>query len=346
MTTVTTPAREARAPSSVLDAGRELVAPALQDAVHRHLSPRMDQVASYHHGWSDAEGRPTGRSGGKLVRPALALLSARTAGHTEEEGMPAAVAVELVHNFSLLHDDIMDDDTERRGRATAWTVFGVPNALLAGDALLTAATSVLLDSDGAGVRPATARLMTATQRMIGGQTADIDFERRDDVTLAECVRMSGDKTGALLSCACSLGADLVGADAELVDRLAAFGEHVGLAFQLVDDLLGIWGDPKITGKAAGADLRVRKKSLPVVAALNSASSVELHGLYSSQETLTEAEVRRAGHLVERGGGRDWARDEATRQITAAQEGLAEAEIPAAVHDDLSQVAEFVAGRRF
>lgn len=341
-----TAAPDIQTSAAILDAGRELVAPALRDAVGRYLAPRMGHVASYHHGWSDAEGRPTGHRGGKLVRPALALLSARAAGHTAAEGLPAAVAIELVHNFSLLHDDIMDDDTERRGRATAWTVFGVPDALLAGDALLTAATSVLLDSDGAGARSATARLMTATQRMISGQTADIDFERRDDVTLAECVRMAGDKTGALLSGACSLGADLVGADAALVDQLAEFGEHVGLAFQLVDDLLGIWGDPKTTGKAVGADLRAKKKSLPVVAALNSASSAELRGLYLSPEPLAEAEVLRVGYLVERGGGRDWARDEASRQITAAQECLAAAGIPDAVRDDLGQIAAFITGRQF
>src|SRR5205823_1583492 len=117
-----------RSLSSVLDTGRDLVEEALQDAVRRYLCPRMGQIASYHQGWADAEGRPTGRWGGKLVRPALALLSARAAGHAPTDGVPAAVAVELVHNFSLLHDDIMDEDTERRGRATAWTVFGVPNA--------------------------------------------------------------------------------------------------------------------------------------------------------------------------------------------------------------------------
>ncbi|MFD9702434.1 polyprenyl synthetase family protein [Lentzea sp. NPDC059081] len=341
-----TAASPARPLVSVLESSRELVAPALQDAVRRYLSPRMGQVASYHHGWSDADGRPTGRWGGKLVRPALALLSARAAGHAQEAGVPAAVAVELVHNFSLLHDDIMDDDTKRRGRATAWTVFGVPNALLAGDALLTAATSVLLDSDGADPRSATAWLMTATQRMITGQTADIEFERRGDVTLAECVRMAGDKTGALLSCACSLGAALVGADTALVDRLAAFGEHVGLAFQLVDDLLGIWGDPATTGKAAGADLVARKKSLPVVAALQAASSTELWELYSGEEPLTEAEVARAAALVERDGGRDWALTEAARQIDAARECLAAADVPRAVGVDLAQVASFVVGREF
>jgi len=343
-TTVST--KPARTLPSALDAGMAMVEPALRAAVVRHLCPEMGQVAQYHHGWTDAEGRPTAAWGGKLLRPALAILSARAAGHEPVEGVPAAVAVELVHNFSLLHDDIMDGDTTRRDRATAWTLFGVPQAILAGDALITAATTVLLDSDGAGARSAASSLMTATQRMISGQAADVDFERREDVTLAECVRMAGNKTGALLACACSLGADLVGADATMVGKLAAFGEHVGLAFQLIDDLLGIWGDPERTGKQVGADLRVRKKSLPVVAALNARQSDELPALYFRPEPLTEQEVRRVSDLVESAGGRDWAEEEAARQIAAARDCLTSAGIADEVRGDFQNVAVFITGRRF
>ncbi|MCP2168617.1 polyprenyl synthetase family protein [Goodfellowiella coeruleoviolacea] len=339
----TTPTR--RLPES-LDAGVALVGPALRETVIRYLCPEMGRVAQYHHGWTDADGRPTNAWGGKLLRPALALLSARAAGGAPASGVPAAVAIELVHNFSLLHDDIMDGDTARRGRATAWTLFGVPPAILAGDALLTAAVSVLLDSDSAGARSAASSLLTATQRMITGQAVDVDFERRTDVTLAECVAMAGNKTGALLACACSLGADLVGADPELVRRLAAFGEHVGLAFQLIDDLLGIWGDPDRTGKQVGADLRVRKKSLPVVAALNAPGSAELSTLYFRAEPLTDQEVRRVADLIELAGGRDWARDEAARQITAAEESLAAAGIPDAIRGEFLDIAAFITDRRF
>ncbi|GAA4791759.1 polyprenyl synthetase family protein [Streptomyces ziwulingensis] len=334
-----------RSLTAVLDTGRTLLEPALRDAVDLHLGPEMSGIARYHFGWADAEGRPTGTWGGKMVRPTLALLSARAAGAEAAAGLPAAVAVELVHNFSLLHDDIMDGDETRRGRATAWTVFGVPSAILAGDALVTAATSVLMSAECAGARSATLALMTATQRMIDGQAADAEFERREDVTLAECVRMAGDKTGALLGSACALGADLLGAERHLVERLGAFGEHVGLAFQLVDDLLGIWGDPDQTGKQVGADLRVRKKSLPVVAALDAPGTDELHALYLRPEPLTEADVRRVTELVERAGGRDWARGEADRQIIAAKECLSAVDIPDDVRGEFQEVAGFVVGRR-
>ncbi|AKG42014.1 XiaK protein [Streptomyces xiamenensis] len=332
--------------SASLDTGRSLLEPALRDTVGSRLNPEMRRIAQYHLGWADADGRPTGSWGGKLVRPTLSLLSARAAGGIAADGIAAAVAIELVHNFSLLHDDIMDGDATRRGRATAWTVFGVPHAILAGDAMVTAATSALLDAPHPGARAATASLMTATQRMISGQASDVAFERREDVPLAECVRMAGDKTGALLGCACSLGAELVGAEPVLVDRLAAFGEHIGLAFQLIDDLLGIWGDPERTGKQVGADLRVRKKSLPVVAALNADRTEELRALYLRAEPLTEAEVHRVADLVERAGGRDWARQEADRQLAAAERCLAEAGLADAPHAEFLEIGGFIVGRRF
>src|SRR6202047_2599270 len=218
---------------------RDLVGPATEAAINR-LSPRVRRVAAYHYGLADAEGNPVRVGSGKALRPALALLSARAAGVPAERGVTAAVAVELVHNFSLLHDDIMDGDTERRHRPTAWTVFGVGAAILAGDALLTLAQDMLLE-DATPQGPWAARcLSVAVQRLIAGQGADLAFERRDDVTLAECQEMAGDKTAALMGCACSIGAIHVGAPPAMAMGLAGFGAHAGQAFQLTDDLLGIW----------------------------------------------------------------------------------------------------------
>lgn len=330
---------------AALDAGRELLVPALREAIGRHLGPETGRLAEYHLGWVDSDGNPTSSRGGKLVRPALCMLSARAARGSARDGVPAAVAVELVHNFSLLHDDIMDGDATRRGRETAWTVFGVPPAILGGDAMMTAATSALLEAEAPGARQATASLMDATQRMINGQCSDLAFERRKDVTLEECLRMAGGKTGALLGCACSLGAQLLGAGPGLVDRLRAYGEHLGLAFQLVDDLLGVWGTPELTGKQVGADVRVRKKSLPVVAALNAPGARELRALYFRPEPFDEEDVRRVTDLVERAGGREWAHAEAARQADAARRSLDFPGIPDGVRDELLDVAGFIVGRQ-
>jgi len=226
---------------------RDAVEPALRSAVAR-LDPDSRRLASYHFGWTDAQGRPASSSGGKAVRPALALLSAQAVGASAHVGLPGAVAVELVHNFSLLHDDLMDGDVERRHRTTVWALEGAAAAILCGDALLAAASQVLLDVGTLDAVEALRLLTASTQQLIRGQYDDLAFERRCDVTVDECLAMAAGKTGALLSCAAAIGAVLAGADRASVAALAAYGGELGLAFQLVDDLLGIWGDSGVTGK--------------------------------------------------------------------------------------------------
>ncbi len=326
---------------------RDLVGPATEAAIAR-LTPEVRKVAAYHLGFADAEGNPIRSGSGKALRPALALLSARAAGASPERGVTAAVAVEMVHNWSLLHDDIMDGDTERRHRPTAWTVFGVGAAILAGDALLALAQELLLESEAPQGAWAARCLSAAVTRLIAGQGNDLAFEKRDDVTLAECLDMAGDKTAALMACACSIGAVHLGAPPALAMGLAGFGAHVGLAFQLTDDLLGIWGAPEVTGKPVRADLRARKKSLPVVAALSSGlpEAAELRTLLLSPAVLSEAELLRAADLVVAAGGRQWAENEADAQLAAANASLAEVEVPADVRAELTAIAEFITARQW
>ena len=329
---------------TAVDAVTLHVRPALAASLEG-LTPMMRRVAGYHLGLTDKDGNPAS-GGGKSLRPALALLSARAAGASPEGGVPAAVAVELVHNFSLLHDDIMDGDTERRHRPTAWTVYGSSAAILAGDALLTLSQEVLLDEDTKGGRWAARCLAAATQRLITGQTADLDFETRDDVTLDECVAMASDKTASLLACASSIGAMLVSAKPDLVAGLADFGTRMGLAFQLVDDLLGIWGDPAVTGKPVLSDLRTRKKSLPVVSALcaGTPDSRRLSELLRSSASLSEEDLRLAAKLIEDAGGRQWCESEAARQLDAARHDLTESGVPAPVVAEFMEIADFVTSR--
>src|SRR3984885_4784223 len=283
---------------------RDLVGPSIAAAVGR-LNPSVRAVAAYHLGLADATGKPVSAGAGKALRPALARLSARAAGAPAERAVSAAAAVELVHNFSLLHDDIMDGDTERRHRPTAWTVFGVGAAILAGDALLVLSQDLLLETPPYGIWAARC-LSAAVQRLIAGQSADLEFEQRDDVKVAECLDMEADKTAALMACACSIGAIYTGAPGALVMSLAEFGTGAGLAFQLADDMLGIWGTPEITGKPVVSDLQARKKSMPIVAALTSstAASEQLAALLAEPGELTGDQIARATRLVEEAGGRD------------------------------------------
>jgi geranylgeranyl diphosphate synthase type I len=324
-----------------LHRSRDAVAPAMRDAVQK-LDPASRAQVSYHLGWSDVDGATAEGGGGKAVRPALALLSAQAAGAPTEVGLPGAVAVELVHNFSLLHDDLMDGDVERRHRRTVWAIWGAPAAILAGDALLALAQEVLLESASPHAATAARLLATTTRELIRGQVEDLAFEQRGDVTVQECLDMAGGKTGALLSASASIGAVLAGAPDQVVGALSVFGAQVGLAFQLVDDVLGIWGDPAVTGKSVFSDLRSRKKSLPV--SYSVANCPELAAWLAQPGDPDEAQLRRAADLVESGGGREWALTEARRRMALAEDALSGVDIPSQPREELIALGNFVVDR--
>ncbi|MFI6095718.1 family 2 encapsulin nanocompartment cargo protein polyprenyl transferase [Lentzea sp. NPDC051213] len=307
------------------------------------LPRSMRRIAGYHFGWWDADGEPTpGTDPGKAVRPALVLLAAQAVGGAAEVAVPAAVAVELVHNFSLLHDDVMDNDPVRRHRPTAWTVFGVADAVLAGDALQALASQMLAPNGALAVEV----LNRCVIELCQGQSSDVEFEQRAEVGLEECCEMVAGKTGSLLGCACMLGAIVAGADSERTRLFGSFGRHIGLAFQLIDDLLGIWGDPAVTGKPVHSDLANRKKSLPVVAALatKSAAARELAELYRQPGRLDEAQLERAAALVDQTGAREWARTRADQEIDLAMADLGAAGCDPRADAELRELAMLITSR--
>jgi geranylgeranyl diphosphate synthase type I len=324
---------------------RSVVEPGLRNAVNR-LSPDLRRIAEYHFGWIDVDGKPVD-GGGKGVRPALAVLSAEAVGAPVTSAVPGAVALELVHNFSLVHDDVIDGDRERRHRPTVWALYGVGSAVVGGDALLTLAVDVLLEAPSPHNVRATKRLTRATAEMIDGQVDDMAFEARPTVSVDECVAMEAKKTGALLACAASIGASLAGADDAVVEALAAYGLNLGLSFQAIDDLLGIWGAPEVTGKPVGNDLRQRKKSLPVAIALSSGrpGADELAQIVGNGE-MTDERVVRAAQLVERCGGRDGTEALAQHYLDVALEALASEPLAPAAREELVEVAQFVTVRDF
>ncbi|GHJ35899.1 polyprenyl synthetase [Streptomyces sp. TS71-3] len=285
---------------------------------------------------------------GKAIRPALVFAAVRALDGPTEVAARAAAAVELVHNFTLLHDDVMDRDTTRRHRPTAWTVFGVPDAILAGDAIQALAYRLLAEDPHPAAPTAAARLAACVIELCEGQQADTALERRgpEGITLDESLSMAEAKTGALIGCACALGALYAGAGPQEVSALDAFGRQAGLAFQLIDDVIGIWGDPRRTGKPAGADLIARKKSLPVVAALTSGTpaAVELADLYAAPATHATVDLERTVQAVERAGGRDWAQTHAADRMARAVQHLSRAVPDPAAAGELLALAEFVTRR--
>jgi geranylgeranyl diphosphate synthase type I len=332
-------------PSALLRA-RDLLGPALKDSVAK-LSPEIRRVAGYHLGFVDAEGRPSSGDGGKAVRPALVFLSAEAVGSPAEVALPGAVALELVHNFSLLHDDVMDHDLERRHRPTAWALFGVGQAIVTGDALMLLAQDQLSEPASPARSRAARALSKATAAMIAGQAEDLSFESRLDVSVEECFQMTAHKTGALLSCAASIGAILAGADEAAVGALADFGLHLGLAFQAVDDVLGIWGHPEVTGKPVASDLRAHKKALPVVIALASSGEDRDRLLdLLSNGSLSEETLALATELVERCGGKERTQFEAERQLEMALASLHRVPLEPVAREQLAEIAAFVTARDF
>jgi geranylgeranyl diphosphate synthase type I len=337
----------------VLSRARDLVVPALRTSVDL-LAPELRQIAAYHLGWVDEQGKTTGSDGGKGVRPALAILSAEAVGAESSVGVPGAAAIELVHNYSLIHDDVMDNDRERRHRATVWAVFGVPQAIVVGDALAALAQQVVLSpellvdhGDKLDGYQAALLLADATAKMIAGQSKDMAFETREQVSFSECIDMEAGKTGALLGCAAAIGAVLANAPSATIAALDRFGVELGLSFQAVDDLLGIWGDPQTTGKSSMADLRQHKKSLPVTFALSSGEVVadELVALLAVPN-LTESQIIHMADIVEKCGGREATNALADERLRLALRALDDAQIIDSVKQQFVDIAHFVVQRKF
>ncbi|MCD6321152.1 polyprenyl synthetase family protein [Candidatus Bipolaricaulota bacterium] len=306
---------------------RDILVPALKGAL-RDEGP-LGEMLRYHMGL--VRGGPG--IGGKLLRPSLVCFSCEASGGDPTTALPLAVALELVHNFSLIHDDIQDKDELRRGRPTVWAVYGVEQAINAGDGMLVLALRQALGTENLSETQrltALGALLSATYRMIEGQVLDLSLEGRS-ADVAEYLDMARKKTGALIGCALELGGIAAGVDGELRTELRELGEVLGLAFQVRDDWIGIWGDPRKVGKPVGSDIARGKRSLPLVLALGKDPSLadlldtgplpleeilgRLEGLGIKEETVSiTREFRdRAAERLERLPWPNWAQ-EAFREL--------------------------------
>ncbi|MCL5960526.1 MAG: polyprenyl synthetase family protein [Chloroflexi bacterium] len=285
-------------------------------------------MMQYHLGWLDEHFRPTQSDQGKKLRPTLCLLACEAAGGDPQMALPAAAALELVHNFSLIHDDIEDQSPQRRHQATLWHVWGVPQAINAGDGMLMISHLTLHRLAESGV-PAD-KLLTLIRifdqkvlTLCEGQYLDLSFENRLDITVGNYLAMIARKTAALIECSTYLGA-LLATDAErLTEAYRRFGQSLGLAFQIRDDVLGIWGEEKVTGKPAADDIRSRKKTLPVVYALENATGRQKEVLVRiyRQSELTEDDVQQVMSVLADLGAQAFAQEAALRHYSQALDEL-------------------------
>lgn len=226
--------------------------------------------------------------GGKRLRPLLALMGCEMFGRPAEAALPAAMAVEVFHNFSLVHDDIMDEAPLRRGMPTVHEKYSANTAILSGDAMLIESYHFLCQSPADASLSRLMHIFNQTAlEVCEGQAADMDFETRDDVSLPEYLRMIEQKTAALIGGALALGAVIGGAGEEDTAHLDAFGRNIGIAFQIQDDLLDTYGDPAKFGKQVGGDILQNKKTLLVLRTLEMASDADRAELAHWMQTGAE-----------------------------------------------------------
>ena len=310
----------------------------------------INRLLRYHMGWEDAEGVPTPSDGGKALRPVLCLTACELAGGDWHRALPAAAALELVHNFSLVHDDIQDGDVLRRGRETLWSVWGVPAALSGGNAMRVIADRTLAKLETSGLPPAavmraSADLNRRYLEMIEGQYLDVSFEQRPQVTVAEYLDMIGRKTGALFESAMFLGALMATDDVGRAHAFGACGRHMGIAFQVRDDYLGVWGDPAKTLKPL-TDIQRKKKSLPMVYMLEAANREDrawLAGAYAGDEISSE-NLERILQLLDRLGARAYVTRTAKACASEARSLARALGLPAGRRRTLEAVAAYCVQR--
>jgi geranylgeranyl diphosphate synthase type I len=225
---------------------------------------QMGEMIAYHLGWTKGA-----NARGKRIRPLLTLLSCAGFDGDWKRALPAATSIELIHNFSLIHDDIQDNSETRRGRETVWKRWGIAQAMNTGDAIYSAAQLAVhrlieLDIPEKHALGALKILADACLHLTRGQHLDLLFEGQAAVSIDSYLEMVEGKTCSLLAAATQMGGYLASAAPDKVENMRTYGFHLGLAFQILDDILGIWGKPEITGKPIGDDLKVRKKTLPVI----------------------------------------------------------------------------------
>ena len=302
----------------------------------------------YYMGWVDTEGNPTSGTEGKYLRPTLCLFACEAVGGRREQALPAAAALELIHNFSLIHDDIQDRDETRHHRKTLWAIWGVPKALVGGNVLRIIADSTLDNLQSIGIPPTRVLLVVdqltqAYLEMIEGQYLDISFEGQNEVGMKRYLDMIARKTGALIRCSFTMGALVGSSEAKVAEAFQQSGKALGFVFQVRDDILGIWGDEESTGKPVGADIRRKKNSFPTVYAMSQASGEAKRHLLRiyDKEDLDDSDVEDVLHIMEQLNVRGRAHALAAEEGEAAVDALAAVEMSECARREYENLVEFL-----
>ena len=305
-------------------------------------------------GWSDKDGNPVDGVMGKSLRPSLCLFACEAVGGHIRHALPAAASLELIHNFSLIHDEIEDFDETRHHRPTLWALWGINKALVAGNVLriLADRSMEMMQSDESRdaerVVKGVELLTEACLDMIEGQYMDISFEGRIDITLDQYLAMISRKTGALIRCSLELGAVMGTENLATLEILRKAGMSLGFVFQIRDDILGIWGEEESTGKPVGVDILRKKNSLPIVHAMDQADKKgrELLREIYSLDHLEDQEVKAVLKIMEEAGTRAYAQALAHEHEKKALNLFSQAMLPDSFQFDFGVLARFLAVRQY
>ena len=265
--------------------------------------------------------------GGKRLRPYMVIRSCQILGGNISKAMPAASAVEMVHNFTLVHDDIMDNDEMRHGVPTVHKKFGMPIAILAGDVLFSKAFQIITESklSTSATTKLVSRLAKACVDVCEGQLFDVKMaEDKKIPTQAEYITMIGKKTAALFDVSCAMGAICATNKSNDISNLSSFGRNLGIAFQITDDLIGVMGDPKVTKKPVGNDLREGKKSLPILMAIKSSRGKDKKIILKAfgNSKATRNDLNKAVDVIRSLGIEENVRKQALKYAEKAEKSLA------------------------
>lgn len=329
------------------------------NTLHRSISDlhlkEIPDLLKYHLGWVDRDGNvsQTAFSQGKALRPTLCMFACDALGGDITRAVLGAAALELIHNFSLIHDDIQDQDIERRHQSTVWSIWGIPKALVAGDAMQAVGDLTALMSMEKGVPVnvvlKVSEILTESYlEMIEGQCLDLRFETRTDISSEDYLGMVARKTGALLRSSVHIGSLIATDDEYITQAFSEFGNHIGRAFQIRDDYLGIWGDASETGKSNDNDIRRRKKSFPVVYGFEHASGIakkELISIYN-EEIDEEDDVAKVMAILEDVGAPEYSAEITEKSAELALSAISSLDLPNWVDQEIGDLVNFLVNRQY
>jgi len=332
---------------------QDMIEDELKSAFEDYDAPKqLYDMMKYHLGWLDQDLKPVEHYRGKRLRPTLCLLTYNALSGVYDKVLPAAAALELIHNFSLIHDDIQDMDEARRHKPTVWKIWGVPQAINVGDGmhvLSNLAVLRLLDLNISGGKTVGIMkiLNDTVMELCEGQYLDMSYEDRLDITSDTYLDMISKKTAALIEAATHIGAVMATNDIKLIEHFKSFGRKIGLAFQIVDDIIGIWETSEQTGKPTASDIRNKKKTLPVSYAFQEAGEEQKRRLIEIYKgEITDAEIDEVLDILETTKAYDYSKGMAEKLEREALEKLEKTGIDNEAMSKIKDLTKFLIGRKY